>query len=79
MQETLSKTLIFGAFLLVPVTNEEVAKTDTSFLTCEAQGIGWQNGLSCYSYNRWSDSCPYLPNALAGLGHDHFEPGSWSC
>ena len=31
MQETLSKTLTFGASLLAPVTNEEVAKTDTSF------------------------------------------------
>ena len=52
MQGTLSRTLTFGASLLAPVTDEEVAKTDTSFLACGAQGIGWQNGPSCYSYNR---------------------------
>ena len=33
MQETRSKTLTFRAFL-APVTNVEVAKTDTSFLAC---------------------------------------------
>ena len=32
MQETLSKTLTFEASLLAPVTDKEVAKTDTSFL-----------------------------------------------
>ena len=32
MQGTLSKTLIFGASLLAPVTDKEIAKTDTSFL-----------------------------------------------
>lgn len=36
MQEILSRTLTFGAFLLVPVTNKKVAETDTSFLAFEA-------------------------------------------
>ena len=31
MQETLSKTLTFWTFLLVPITNKEVAKTNTTF------------------------------------------------
>ena len=31
MQETLSKTLTFKTFVLTPVNNEEVVKTDTSF------------------------------------------------
>ena len=79
MQETLSRTLTFGAFLLAQVNDEKVAETDTSFLAYRAQGIDWQNGHSCYSCNKWSGSCPYLPNALAGRGHDHFEPGSRSC
>ena len=36
MQETLSRTLIFEAFVLTPVTNKGVAKTNTSFLVCGA-------------------------------------------
>ena len=32
MQETLSRTLTFGAFLPATVTDKEVAETDTSFL-----------------------------------------------
>ena len=32
MQRTLFRTLMFGAFVLAPVTNEAVAKTDTSSL-----------------------------------------------
>ena len=79
MQGTLSRTLTFEASLLAPVTNEEVAKTDTSFLTCEAQGIGWQNDPSCYSCNRWSGLCLYLPDVLVGRGHNHFELGSRLC
>ena len=34
MQGTLSGTLIFGASLQAPVTDNEIAKTDTSFLAC---------------------------------------------
>ena len=40
MQGTLSRTLTFGVSLLAPVTNEEVAKTDTSFLAYGAWDIG---------------------------------------
>ena len=36
MQETLSRTLTFKASLLAPVTNKEVAETDTSFVAFEA-------------------------------------------
>ena len=36
MQETLSKTLTFGASLLAPVTDKEVAETNTSFLALGA-------------------------------------------
>ena len=36
MQKTQSKTLIFGASL-VPITDVEVAKTNTSFLACRVQ------------------------------------------
>ena len=77
MLGTLSKTFTFRAFLLAPVTDKEVAETDTSFLACGAQAICWQNGSSCYNCNRWSGSYLYLPNALAGCGHNYFEPGSW--
>ena len=32
MQETLSRTLMFEASIITLITEEEVAKTDTSFL-----------------------------------------------
>ena len=40
MQGALSKTLIFKASPLAPVTNEKVAKTDTNFLAYRAWNIG---------------------------------------
>ena len=36
MQKILFETLTFGVSLLALVTDEEVAKTDTSFLACGA-------------------------------------------
>ena len=36
MQGVLSRTFTFGASLLAPVTDREIAKTDTSFLACKA-------------------------------------------
>ena len=40
MQGALSRSLTFEAFVLAPVTNKELAKTDTSFLAYGAKGIG---------------------------------------
>ena len=79
MQGTLFGTLTFNASLLAPIIDKELAKTDTSFLACKAQGISWQNSPSCYSCNRWSGSGLYLFNALAGRSHNYFKPGSQSC
>ena len=36
MQETLSRTLTFEASVLAPVADEEVGKTNTSFLAYKA-------------------------------------------
>ena len=36
MQGTLSRTLTFEASVLAPITDEKVAKTNTSFLAYEA-------------------------------------------
>ena len=79
MQEILSRTLIFKAFVLAPVTNKEIAKIDTGFLAYGAQDISWKNGFSYYGYNKWSGSGPYLLVMLADYGHSHFQLGFCLC
>lgn len=44
------------AFILVPVTNVEVAKIITSFLALKTLGNCLNNSFSYYSSSKWPDS-----------------------
>ena len=63
-------TWVTWASLLAPVTDAEVAKTDTSFLALKALGIFLQNDPFCYNCNKWPErnSCRPFASTSNSIG-----------